>query len=68
MLGYIRGLFTKFFAYIYDICSWKYVTEETALLDPREAIVYEDYMAKKDMQELNDIFSFVRKKENDVKP
>ena len=67
MLGYFQELFARFFAYIYSVCSRKSVTEETTLLDPRESIVYEDYMAKKDMQELNEIFSFVRKKENDVK-
>ena len=67
MLGYIQGLFARFFAYIYDVCSRKSVTEETTLLDPRESIVYEDYMAKKDMQELNEIISFIRKKENAIK-
>ena len=68
MIGYIQELFAKFFAYIYGICSREEsVTEETTLLDPREAIVYEDYMAKKDMKELNEIFSFVRNKENAMK-
>ena len=67
MIGYIQELFARFFAYIYEACSRKSVTEETTLLDPREAIVYEDYMAKKDMRELNEIFSFVRNKENAMK-
>ena len=67
MIAYLQQLFARFLAYIYDACSRKNVTEETSLLDPRETIVYEKYMAEKDMKELNDIFSFVREKENDVK-
>ena len=67
MLGYIQDLLARFVAYFYNLCSRKNETEDTTLLDPREAIVYEDYMHKKDMRELNDIFSFVRKKENDIK-
>ena len=35
-------------------------------LDPRQKI-YEDYMQKKELKELNDIFSYVRKKENRIK-
>ena len=35
-------------------------------LDPRQKI-YEDYMQKKELKELNDIFSYVRKKENTIK-
>ena len=66
MLGYFQELLARFFAYIYSVCT-KSVTEETTELDPREAIVFDDYMHKKDMQELNDIFSFVRSKENAVK-
>ena len=67
MLGYLQELLARFFAYMYSVCTKQSVTEETTLLDPRESIVFDDYMHKKDMQELNDIFSFVRKKENDVK-
>ena len=67
MLGYFQNLLSRFFAYIYSVCSRQTVTEETTLLDPRESIVFDDYMHKKDMQELNDIFSFVRSKENAVK-
>ena len=66
MLGYFQELLTRFFVYIYTTCSRKSDTPET-LLDPREAIVFEDYMHKKDMRELNDIFSFVRAKENLIK-
>ena len=67
MLDYLQSLFARFFAFIYNACSRKEVTEETTPLDPRESIIYENYMHKKDMRELNDIFSFVRKKENDIK-
>lgn len=67
MLGYIQNLLASLFDYFYNFCSRKSETENTTLLDPREAIVYEDYMHKKDMRELNDIFSFVRKKENAIK-
>ena len=67
MLAYIQGLFTRFFAYIYEACSRQSETDDTVLLDPRESIVYEDYMLKKDMQELNEIISFIRKKENAIK-
>jgi len=67
MLGYVQNLLARFFAYIYGICSWKSDTTHTPLLNPTEAVVYDDYMHKKDMQELNEIFSFVRKKENAIK-
>ncbi len=36
-------------------------------LDARERIIFEDYLLQKDMQELRDIFAFVRKKENSLK-
>ena len=36
-------------------------------LDARESIVFEDYLDRKDMHELRDIFAFVRKKENSLK-
>ena len=67
MIAYIQQLFARFFTYIYETCSRQSVTEETAPLDPRETIIYEKYMAEKDMKELNEIFSFVRNKENAVK-
>ena len=68
MIGYIQNLFARFLAYIYSVCSSReFVTEDTTLLDPREPIIDDGYMADKEMEELNDIFSFARNKENTVK-
>ena len=67
MLGYFQGLLARFFNYIYGFWSPSESDTTETLLDPRETIVFDDYMHKKDMQELNDIFSFVREKENRIK-
>ena len=63
MLGYLQGLFARFFAYIYSACSRKQPdeSEETTPLDPREPII-EDYIKDKELKELNEIFNFVKKR------
>lgn len=47
-------------------CSKNEKPEYLEPLDPRQKI-YEDYMQKDQLRELNDIFSYVRKKENRIK-
>ena len=53
------------FGFLARGCKKKY--PEPIPLDPRERIVFEDYMLKKDLAELRDIFTYVRKKENAIK-
>ena len=62
----LYNLFETILGYLYKkLCRTREL--EPIPLDPRERIVFEDYMLKKDLQELRDIFSYVRKKENDIK-
>ena len=58
----------NFWNTVYDYVRSFFCKEKEPIpLNPREKIVFEDYMLKKDLQELNDIFSYVRKKENALK-
>ena len=66
-MQYIKRILTKVHDYLWSFfCSAK-PKVELIPLDPRQRVVYEDYMAQKDLQELNDIFSYVRNKENAIK-
>ena len=67
MITYIQDLFSRLVSYLYGLCPWKSETEETTFLDPRETVIYDKYMADKEMRELNEIISFIKKKENDIK-
>ena len=60
-------MFAKLNNYVWSFfCSAKAKPEVLEPLDPREKI-YEDYMETKNLKELNDIFSYVRGKENALK-
>ncbi len=67
-MQYVRRLVQRVSDYIWSFfCSTNEKGSDVVPLDPKERLVYEDYMASKDLQELNEIISFVRKKENDIK-
>ena len=67
MIGYIQQLFARFVAYLSNFfASKKSVTEETRLLDNREN-VDDLYIHKIEMQRLQDIISYFKEKENQIK-
>lgn len=68
MIGYLQSLLSRVGAYVYYLCSrGKPETLKTTLLDPREPIFDEEYLEKKDMKELDQIFAYVREKEKAFK-
>ena len=69
MITYIQDLFSRLVSYIYDLCPWKSKSEpeQSTFLDARETVIYEKYMADKEMRELNEIICFIKRKENDIK-
>ena len=63
----LKNLFAKLNDYVWSFfCSAKAKPQELQPLDPQEKI-YEDYMHTENLQELNDIFTYVRSKENALK-
>ena len=66
-MKYIKQLFAKLNDYVWSFfCSTKSKPQELQPLDPQEKI-YEDYMETENLKELNDIFTYVRCKENALK-
>ena len=60
----IYGFVMSWYRYLFKKCD-RNVNPKP--LDARENIVYENYMDRKDMHELKDIFDFIRKKETVLK-
>ena len=64
MIAYLQQLFARFFDYISSF--WKSVTEKPRLSDNGDN-VDELYMHKIEMQQLQNIISYFRDKENQIK-
>ena len=60
---FIQDMLTSIWKYFTSFFYTETVTDDTSFFDAREKI-YEDYMSKKAMSELNDICSYIEKKKN----